>query len=204
MTDDLADRIVMAALECAAEKGWRRLTIEEIRTAAGVSQADMARHAPSKAAILTGFVRMVDRAVLAGGPVGAEESVRDRLFDLMMRRFDVLSEHREGVRAVLKDLRADPGAALLQGPQLERSMAHMLEAAGVTTSGLAGALRVRALVLIHLLVLRVWETDETPDLARTMKALDERLRQAEQMENSFGGMLCRRKARREPPQEEAA
>ena len=48
-------------------------------------------------------------------------------------------------------------------------------------------LRVKGLGVIYLMVFRVWLTDDTADLSRTMAALDSRLRQAEQFSNSLPG-----------------
>jgi AcrR family transcriptional regulator len=203
-TGDIADRIVAAALVLAADKGWRRLTIAEVGETAGVTRADLARHAPDKPALLDAFARMIDRAVLSDPAPGPDEPARDRLFDLLMRRFDALSLHRAGAVAILRDLRTDPAAALMQAKPLERSMRWTLEAAGIGTRGLAGALRIRALSVLYLVVLRVWERDDSEDLARTMKALDTRLRQAEQLENSVGKRLaCGPSKRRAKPEAEA-
>lgn len=205
-TGDIADRIVVAALVLAADKGWRRLSIADVGETAGVTKADLARHAPDRPALLDAFARMIDRAMLTDPAPAEDEPARDRLFDLLMRRFDALSQHRAGTRAILRDLRTDPAAALMQAKPLERSMRWTLEAAGISTRGLAGALRIRALSVLYVLVLRVWESDDSEDLARTMKALDERLKQAEQLEKSFGKRLSggRRRGRAEPKPEDAA
>ena len=68
----------------------------------------------------------------------------------------------------------------------------MLEAAGIPSDGIAGALRVKGLGVIYLMVFRVWLTDDSADLSRTMAALDARLRQAEQFSNSLPGRRSRR------------
>jgi hypothetical protein len=63
--------------------------------------------------------------------------------------------------------------------QLARSMGLMLEAAGVSSSGLAGLVRTKALGAIYLATMRDWFHDDSTDKARTMAALDGRLRRAE-------------------------
>lgn len=183
---DLPNHIVTTAVDLAAEKGWRALTLVEIAEAAKVPMSALYRHYPTKADVLTGLGRMVDQAALSENLPGEDESPRDRLFDLMMRRFDLLSAHRAGVKAILRDLRLDPLSALIQARQLELSMRWTLQSAGISTRGLLGRARVRALGLVYLLVLRIWEKDDSPELDRTMKELDQRLRQAEQWQNSFG------------------
>ena len=57
----------------------------------------------------------------------------------------------------------------------------MLEGAGIDSSGLAGAVRVRGLALIWLATFRVWLDDDEAGLAKTMAELDRRLRQAERV-----------------------
>lgn len=183
---DVPNHIVTTAVDLAAEKGWRALTLADVAQAARVPISALYRHYPSKVDLLAGLGRMIDQAALSEGLPGEDEAPRDRLFDLLMRRFDMLSAHRAGVLAILRDLRRDPLSAVLQGRQLELSMRWTLQSAGIGTGGVVGQARVRALCVLYLLVLRVWEKDDSADLDRTMKALDQRLRQAEQLENTFG------------------
>jgi hypothetical protein len=64
-------------------------------------------------------------------------------------------------------------------PSLLNAMSWMLEAAGVSASGWIGRARVKLLLGIYLSVFRVWLSDDSPDMTRTMAALDSRLRHAE-------------------------
>ncbi|MEE8272510.1 MAG: helix-turn-helix domain-containing protein [Alphaproteobacteria bacterium] len=178
---DGQQQAVKAALALAGELGWRRVTLAGIAAEAKVPLADMYRYFPSKMAVLAGFGRLVDEAMLADGPADPQDPPRDRLFDLLMRRFDALVPYRPGVTAIARDLRADPLAALAQLPQLERSMRWALEGADIPVRGVLGLAKVRVLATLYLLVLRVWIDDDTPDMARTMKALDSRLNQADQL-----------------------
>jgi hypothetical protein len=57
-----------------------------------------------------------------------------------------------------------------------RSIGWMLEAAGISTQGLGGAIAVKLTAAAYLATARVWLRDDTPDLAPTMAALDRRLR----------------------------
>ncbi|MGF1639627.1 MAG: TetR family transcriptional regulator [Rhodospirillales bacterium] len=177
--EDVSDRILSAALELAAIRGWRGLSLSEIAEEAGVPLADVYGAFPSKAAILAGIIGRFDRRVLAGGAADREESVRDRLFDVLMRRFDALSPHKDAVAAILRDLPADPATLLFTLPRLAISIAWMLEAAGLTCSGLRGAIRVKGVALIYLDTLRVWLRDDSEDMTRTMARLDRDLRRAE-------------------------
>ncbi len=135
------------------------------------------------------------------GGAGRDEPVRDQLFSLLMRRIDVLAAHRAGVLALLRAAPADPALALWLGCATRRSMRWMLEAAGVSTRGLRGELRVKGLVAVWLWTLRAWRADESADLAHTMAALDSALGRAERMAGWLGGGTARTDGRAAAPAE---
>ncbi len=175
---DVPGRIIEAALALAVSRGWRRIRLAHIAKEAGVTMAELRHAFPSKGAILNGFIRRTDEQVLAQGKADGS-SARDRLFDVLMRRFDVLQPHRAAVSEIVKDSLFDPAAPLCLGPRLMCSMAWMLEAAGLSSQGPAGLLRTKGLALVYLVALRAWLMDDSADKARTMAALDRGLRQAE-------------------------
>ena len=176
---DTEDKILSAALALAADDGWRWVSMAAVAARAGVPLADLRDHFPSKVDLLAGLLLRTDQQVLAGGLAEPGEPARDRLFDVLMRRFDALTPDRDGVAAVLRDLPTDPLAIALLAPRFLTSMAWMLEAAGLSAQGLAGAARVKGLAVVYLDALRVWLRDDSEDLARTMAALDRGLRRAE-------------------------
>lgn len=201
-SDDRRRRIVDAALELAATEGWRDLGMVRIAEAAGVSLAELEAEFPFRGCILLAFTRRIDEQVLAAGPADASDGTRDRLFELLMRRFDALTPHKAAVAAILRDI-IDPAVGLIGLPALARSMAWTFEAAGVPVSGLSGLLKIKGLALIYANAVRVWLRDDTADLARTMAALDKGLRRAESL---VGLATCRWPGRRapEPPESPAA
>jgi len=138
--------------------------------------------------VLDRLANRVDTAMEAGLDEDATDPdipVRDRLFEAMMLRFDALNRHRDGVRAVLRDLPRNPVSAIGALPVLGRSMARTLNAVGESTAPLFGPLRVKGLAVVWLATLRVWMTDDSPDMSATMKALDENLNRAEELANSL-------------------
>ena len=93
-----------------------------------------------------------------------------------MRRFDALRPHRGALEVLGGELPGDPMAALALGAALLRSIAWMLEASGIATNGLRGAVAVKLTAAAYAATLRVWLRDDLPDLAQTMATLDRRLR----------------------------
>jgi AcrR family transcriptional regulator len=171
------DRIIDAALALIARDGWRRLTMAAVATEAGLPILNLYRAFPSKIAILCAFFRRIDEAVLAT-PVEAEidERPRDRVFDLLMRRFDTLQPYRGAIEVLGRELPADPLATMAAGAGLLRSIAWMLEAAGIAANGLGGIMAVNLTASAYMRTLREWLRDDTADLAPTMAGLDRRLR----------------------------
>jgi AcrR family transcriptional regulator len=177
---DETERILEAALAVIAGAGWWRLTFSAIADEAGLPILRVYRLFGSKPAILGAIFRRIDETVLAEPPAPEpDERPRDRLFDLLMRRFDALTPHKEAVAVLARELPFDPVAALCARASLLRSMRWMLEAADVSTAGLAGAVAARLTAQAYLAAIRVWRRDGSPDLAHTMATLDARLRRIE-------------------------
>lgn len=185
-TVDVEDRLIDAALTLAARQGWRNTSLGEIAAEAGLRLDEAYAIHASKAGILHAFRRRIDRAALAGAPGEAAEPPRDRLFDILMRRFDALQPHKPALGVILRDGLGDP-LALLGAPALLRSMAWMLDAAGISAAGWRGRVRVPVLAGLYLSVLRVFLDDDSADLTATMAALDRRLRHAESLWRPAGG-----------------
>ena len=61
---DTRGKIVEALMELAAERRFDDISVRDISKAAGVSLADFRDSFPSKGAVLAGFSRRIDRAVL--------------------------------------------------------------------------------------------------------------------------------------------
>lgn len=194
-----ADQALIAAVfDQAALRGWPDVSIADAARAAEMPLGQARARFPGRGAVLLRFGVMADQAALAG--VSATETPRERLFDMVMSRFDVLQRHRAGVLALLAALRTDPGTAmLLYGANL-RSMKWLLDGAGIPSTGVVGGLRVHGLMALWLYAVRAWEGDSSADLSATMAAVDRGLDRAIQAENMLPGHAVRTV----PPSEDAA
>lgn len=169
-------RLVAAALRLGGERSWSDVTLADIAVAAQVGLVDLRRDFGSKGEILAAFVRAVDDEVLQRAPEGsADQPPRDALFEVVMRRFDVMAPYRPALKSIVAAWPADP--ALLRA--LAVSQAWMLRGAGIPPEGVEGRLRAGGLGAIYASTFRTWLDDDDPGLARTMAALDRRLRRGE-------------------------
>ncbi len=181
-------RLVAAAMKLAAERPWRDVTLTDIAATAGVSLVDVRNAFSSKGDVLAAFVRMVDDAVLARAPhrSGAQPA-RDALFEVAMSRFDVLASYKPALKSIAAAWSFDPSVACAVG----QSQAWMLRAAGIRAEGVEGQVRAAGLAAVYASVYRTWLGDDDPGLAKTMAALDRRLRRGERTLRSVDAAVSR-------------
>lgn len=185
---DIKQKILDSALHLAVEQGWEYTTLRDIAEHAGVSASDLYNTIDDKNDILVILGRKIDKEIMGNIDLsddGATNS-RDRLFDIMMDRYEALNGHREGVVSIFASFKHDPKQAVISMPHLCKSMGWMLEVSGIETAGIKGALKVVGLTGVYIKVLKIWAEDESADLSKTMSALDKALERAEKTANMLG------------------
>lgn len=172
-------RAVDALMRLAATRPWHEIELNDIAREAGLTLTVLRGLFPSKLAMLGAVTRIVDDVVLAQSADDlAAEPVRERLFDLVMRRLDALAPYKAGLRKIMPALRSDPLALAALNRGAVNSWRYMLASAGIATEDALGALRVQGAVLLMARVGEVWLDDDEPDLSRTMARLDRELNTA--------------------------
>lgn len=189
---DPRERIVDAFMALLAERGPHEVGLADIAGRAGVSLADLRGLYDGKLAILADFARRIDRRVLEPGVAepSAEEGARDRLFEVMMRRFDALAPYKDAVRRVARAARCDPGLACALHAIALGSQKWTLAAAGIRKRGAFGLVAAEGTVLVYAETMRTWLDDDSPDLGRTMAALDRALRRGERAMKMMSRACC--------------
>lgn len=179
---DKRQAIVDALMDLAARRSWNSIEIKDIAEAANVSLAEFRDLFPSKGAVLGALSRKIDKQVLEGTTDDlAGEPARERIFDVLMRRFDALAPYKEALRRISQDLRYDPASLAALNQVALNSQRFMLAAAGISTEGPLGALKLQGAVLVWANTMRTWFDDDDPTLARTMARLDRELRRGERI-----------------------
>jgi ubiquinone biosynthesis protein COQ9 len=174
-TDKL--RIRQAAFALAERKPWHEITMCAIAQQSGLSITAIMRNVASKAAILRDFSRDIDGAMLlVFEKYPPEGEAHDRLFDVIIKRLEIMHPYRPVVGSVLKRRIGDPGEA-----------AVMLQSVAITVGWIAAAAKVEeepawqswgriGLGRAYIKAVTAWAGDDDPGLSRTMAALDRALR----------------------------
>jgi AcrR family transcriptional regulator len=185
------DKAVDALMALLAERPFDEIGLAEIAGRAGLSLSQLRATFGSSLAILAAHMKDIDRRVLDGIDAGmAEEPPRERLFDVLMRRLEVLAPYKSAVRSLMRSASRRPSLALALNGMTLRSQQWMLTAAGIGTKGPRGVVRVQGAALLFSRVLAVWVNDEEPGLDRTMAALDRGLASAERWSGFVDDLFC--------------
>jgi AcrR family transcriptional regulator len=179
--NSLQDKTIDALLALLDEHDWADIALPDIAARADVGLAELRGAYPSKGAILAGFAKRIDQQVLKPAPEIEGQPARERLFDVMMRRFEALKPHKPAIRSARRGLMADPLAASAWNKVEVNSAQWMLAAAGIKESGPYGAVKAQGLAVIFASVLGTFLGDDDPDLTKTMRDLDKQLRRAERL-----------------------
>ena len=163
--DQRQKNIIEVALKLAKSDGWHSVNAPRLATAAKVSIDDLHRAFPRKIDILNGLFLQVDAEVLSAYRPSLSDTPKDRLFDLLMRRFDVLAPYRTGLNAIVKH----PSDIIMCAITFHQSMQKMATAAQINERSAI------PIGIAYLAVFRVWLSDNNTDLSKTMAALDRSL-----------------------------
>jgi hypothetical protein len=178
--------LARAALSLAAAKPWRELTLQQLADAASRPVSDF--YGASLWEAVDCVEEAFDRAIAEGADeLDPDQSVRDRLFDLIMRRFEAMEPHRAAVLAMEHGLDRDPTLIASAHQRNVRCARWVLALAGLEADGMTGQARAQGLGVIIGQARAAWRGDDAGDFAKTMASLDKNLRRAEEMFGRWAG-----------------
>ena len=154
---------VMAMVDLACHCRGAPISLADIAQAANLELSDLRREFSCKSDIIRAFQRETDSEVLAKTrPAGETQSPRDRVFDIVMTRFEVMQPYKPALKRIWGYLCCRPGEAAVVLCSSLASQYWMLAGAGAKLDGPGGALRVTGLASIYAKVFQVWLGDTSP------------------------------------------
>ncbi|TVQ82343.1 MAG: hypothetical protein EA357_09845 [Micavibrio sp.] len=171
-------KILQAALDFAEDGRWPEASLDALAVAAGLAAAEAAEIFSCREEIVSAVLQDIDDRMAAEdfGFNPARDGVKDRLFEVIMLRLDLLNENREAMRVLLKDLTASPAAALQHKSAFCHTMRLIFEKADIDFSAVwQEEAAVPALAAAYMATLASWRHDDSADMAKTMAALDRNL-----------------------------
>ncbi len=186
--DKIIEKGVRAALKLAETGRWGELTLAAIAKQAGLTLKDF--HGVADKADLSDAVESLFDAGMSEGSFEADEAARTRLFDVIMMRFEVMEEVRDGAMSYLRWRDRSLGG-LAQRVMARAATAKWALACAELDGddGLPRAAQLAGLGWAIAQAERAWRRETSPDMTRTMAALDTELIKAEER----AGWLKRRR-----------
>lgn len=176
---ELIEKGLTALLELAEEHPYENLTLADIAEHSGVALSDF-HGVATKQALLDAMEPHFDKAMSSEG-IDRTETPRERLFDVIMLRFEAMEPHRDGLLSIMswRDRQALQLAKLVAARKASADWA--LIAAGLDGEESVPT-DVRAIGLAWVIgkTERAWRKETDPGFARTMAALDGELRKMEE------------------------
>ncbi len=187
-TEKTHQKVVESFIELLKTQRIEEITYAAIADNAGVKIEVVRACCNGKLDLLGAFMREIDQKVLQErDPDLMEETARDRLFDVLMCRLDLMEPYKEAIRNLRKTVVKDPALAMHMHKLVTRSMKWMMVAAGIEEFGLRNVGMSNALAVGYERLVRVWLEDDAPGHPKVMVAVDEMLARGEK----WMGRACR-------------
>ncbi|QCE33353.1 helix-turn-helix transcriptional regulator [Acetobacteraceae bacterium] len=168
-----------ASMALAAEKGWHGFTLNDVAQEANIPLSWVREHIPTKTVLSKRLNRHIDSFTFRESDTLSSPSLRENLFDLMMRRCDGLQAYRQGFLALLSAIPLTPPLAASFAAGNVESITWIADVAGLNRSGVKGFIRLQALGILWAKILRIWAKDQSEELEETMTALNDGLNKLE-------------------------
>ena len=172
MTQDTAfyDDAAKAVLSLAGEMAFSDITLPKLADCMDRPVSDFL-NLPNFNALIVDYL---DRAC-ASEPVDETESLRERLFDIAMLRFEAMEDHRDGAMAWQDSWLMNPLKRAKAAKRRVKSARWILTLAGEKQDVF---LKPKSVVLSGILFRaeQAWRKEEGEDFTRTMAQLDRDLR----------------------------
>ena len=175
------ERIIAATLKLAKSNSWKNISMKIISEEAKIPLTEIIKTLPTKTAVLIEFNRLVDKRLTENNPNVVETTnSRDLLFELLMERFDILSENKEALVNIMKSVaKESPVTGIIGIISSLQSINKIMEICAIPNRGLLGKIRLKAVFAIYLKAMYCWLEDDTPGLSKTMADLDKSLTKLE-------------------------
>jgi len=180
---------IIEACWALAEQGLSSLTVEKISAQSGIYEVELTPLFPEQKFILLALIADIKSKVEL--PTYSETLPQDdQFFDGVMAYYDTCQPHKTAIKRLAQDMLWTPLLSLAISP-------HMLQIANDLTdryyplpenSLKASFQNAGQKLAIQILLLRVfykWVEDDSFDLSETMAALDQGMKQINQLKNWF-------------------
>lgn len=173
---------IEALMALVADHGWKDVELAQVAEKAGMPLSSLRDLFPSKGAMLAGFGRLLDKAVLDNAnPDLIGEPAHERVFDLMMRRIDAMAPYKPALAEIRRAIQRDLVSAAALNQSALNSWRYLLGSVGIPVEDELGMLKIQGAVIVFARTADTWLDDSDESMAKTMATLDKELKKGERI-----------------------
>lgn len=184
---DQTKTIVDAALFLAGKQGWDAVSLADISKKSKLPLKTVSASFGDVWAVMEKALRTLETETTATVEKHLGDNWRDNLMEILMTRFELAQGHRDAYLAIAPAVMKHPKLVKRFGKSFYRTMERMLDLAGATCKKPFKPLGVAVMTALFLSLIHAWQEDDTPDLSKTMAAIDKRTGLLEQAFSVFEG-----------------
>lgn len=178
---DQTKTILDAALFLAGKQGWDAISLGDVAKKAKLPVKAVSLSYSDVWAIMEQALRGLEKDTVAAVERHLGDNWRDNLMEILMTRFELAQVHRDAYLAVAPAVMKNPKLVKRFGRSFYRTMERMLDLADAPVEPKCKPLAVAAMAALFLSLVHAWREDGTPDLSKTMAAIDKRTGTLEQV-----------------------
>lgn len=171
---DQTKTIIDSALFLAGKQGWDAVSLADIAKKARLPLKTVSASFKDVWAVMEQALRNLESETSATVENNLGDNWRDNLMEILMTRFELAQGHRDAYLAVAPAVMKHPKLVKRFGKSFYRTMERMLDLADAPCKTQLKPLGVAAMGALFLSLVYAWEQDKTPDLSKTMAAIDKR------------------------------
>ena len=183
--DEIRRDVGRAMLSCLNDYKYTDITFDVIAAAVSHDAALIRRLFPDMTQMVYQGLRDLDDEIMESfaddlaGDVDAE--IKERILEGLIVRYEAYRPFKAAIKHLNAASVSNPVLASVTIQRLSDVSRTILELSGDDTSGILGLLRVKGLAGVAISAQREWFRDETSDMSSTIRVLDQRLNQAEEL-----------------------
>lgn len=182
--DTYADKAALqdALWAALAHQDYVQISLPALAEDAGISHRQAVLVAGSVDRVLLGALQDMDDAILAQCAEDfaddVQANIHEKLLEGLTQRFEAYADKRTGLHSISKACPRQPGMAILLSSNLYSFIDRLLILCGDDEEGLKKMARIHGICGVVLKASTAWQNDDSPDLSKTIKVLDQDLKKA--------------------------
>ena len=182
--DTYADKAALqdALWAALAYQDYVQISLPALAEDAGISHRQAVLVAGSVDRVLLGALQDMDDAILAQCAEDfaddVQANIHEKLLEGLTQRFEAYADKRTGLHSISKACPRQPGLAILLSSNLYSFIDRLLILCGDDEEGLKKMARIHGICGVVLKASTAWQNDDSPDLSKTIKVLDQDLKKA--------------------------